>query len=117
MALLDDQLALDSFAFIDSEVFGESITYTPRVGSAVTIYAFVDRNVPVPFESNSVTQPFGKHPNIVVWIRKHATLGRSSIDTGGDKISVARRKGGTAEAFSVVQVIEQDAGMWKLQLK
>ena len=37
MGLLDDQLALDSFAFIDSEVFGESITYTPRVGSAVTM--------------------------------------------------------------------------------
>ena len=35
MGLLDDQLALDSFAFIDSEVFGESITYTPRVGSAL----------------------------------------------------------------------------------
>jgi hypothetical protein len=39
------------------------------------------------------------------------------VNTGGDRITVARRLGGTAEAFQVAVILEQDAGMWKLRLR
>jgi hypothetical protein len=117
MGLLDDQLDADAVSFVDTDVFGEAITYTPLNGAAVSINAVVMRGVPEPLESNSETRQQGKSINLVVFIRNDATYGVTSVDTGGDKITVARRKGGTAEAINVGQVIEQDAGMWKLRLR
>jgi hypothetical protein len=117
MGLLDDQLDADAEEFCNTDVFGEAITYTPLNGSAKSINAVVMRGVPEPLESNSETRQQGKSINLVVFIRNDATYGVTSVDTGGDKITVARRKGGTAEAINVGQVIEQDAGMWKLRLR
>lgn len=116
--LLDDQLEQDAIhGFLDTDVFAESVTYTPKNGVAVTRNAVVMRGVPEPLESNSQTQPFGKTPNLIVWIANDATNGVATVDTGGDTITVAKKKGGTAEAFSVAVILEQDAGMWKLRLR
>jgi hypothetical protein len=98
-------------------VFAETVTYTPLNGTAVSRRAVVVRGVPEPLESNSQTQQYGKAVNLIVWIANDATNGVASVNTGGDRITVARRLGGTAEAFQVAVILEQDAGMWKLRLR
>ena len=108
MGLMDDVLAADSEAFVDVDgSFGESVTYTPRGGSARTISVVVDRNPEV-------------EAVIVIEARNHATLGISPTETGfiGGTVSVPMRVGETAVDFDVEQPnpIEQDAGIVRIAL-
>ena len=112
MGFLDDAMADDAAALVDSDVFGESVTYTPLGSSAVTINAVIDRSPPVLRDGSGKL----RRPKMTAWIRNHATAGRTSINTGGDTITVAYRKGGTAEAFLVKGPLEQDAAGWLLEL-
>ena len=102
MSLLNEQLAYDSASFIDTDAFGEAITYKPNGAANVALNAVVHR--------------LGEENLLHIRIANHATLGRTSIDTGGDRINVAARYGGTAADHIVSAVLEQDAGTWLLQV-
>ena len=108
--MLDDILSDDAaLAFCDTDSFGESVVFTPRsTGTARTIKALVTRHPPEAVGRNGV-----KLPRMEVSVRNHATLGilLTSLNTGGDVLSVAYRKGGTAEEFLVQQPHSQDSGM------
>lgn len=117
MGIFDDIMAFDAAAFVDSDALGETVTYTPRNGTAVEIKATILRNEPEPLESNAQTLRYGKSINIEAFIRNHATLGRTSIDTGGDTITTSARYGGETKTYHVASVLDQDAGMWRLRLR
>lgn len=113
MGLLDTVMAADMAGVLDTDEFGESITYTPTSGSAVAITAIVDRAPP------EAVNEFGEILAGVmrVQIANVATTGVTSVDTGGDTITVAYRKGGTAAAYRVVKVIAQDSASWLLLVR
>lgn len=114
MGILNDIISdLDAYAFTDPDAFGEEVTFTPRNGVARTINADVQRDPPVEI---SVPGGQARRPKMIVTLRNHATLGASSIDSGGDTITVAYRLGGTAQAFAVGAPMAQDAGCWKVPL-
>jgi hypothetical protein len=112
MGFLDDCLTDDAAAFVDSDVFGESVVYTPRCSPGVTINAVIIRDPPAARDG----APGARRPKMLAFIRNHTTLGRTAIDTGGDTITVAYRKGGDARAYQVTGPVNQDAGMWELEL-
>ena len=113
MGYLNDIISdYDAESFVDDDVFGESVTYTPVGGVAKTINANVIRAEP--FDRNGV--PGARRDGLTVFIRNHATLGVTSIDTGGDTIAVAPRYGGAAKTYQVKGPVQQDAGMWRLEL-
>lgn len=112
MGLLDDQMDIDAEAFADSDSFGESVVYTPASGSPVTINAVIVR---VPQESAAEGQ--GTTVHIEAFVRNDATYGVTTVNRGGDKISVSWKKGGTAADFKVVEILDQDAAMWRLRLR
>jgi len=113
MGLLHDQMAVDSETFTDTDAFGESVLYSPRNGTAVTIYAVVER------DSRRLESMLGEAMigAVEVWIRNDSLKGRASIDTGGDRVTLADRMNGTARSMKVAQIIDQDDGMWHLALK
>lgn len=113
MGLLDDQINIDGEAFTDTDAFGETVTYTPAGGQAVTIKAVVVRDPP---EAQDVIGNV-RTPVMDVWIRNDSTYGRTSINTGGDTITVAYRNGGTTAAYAVRHVLDQDNGMWHLRIR
>lgn len=112
MGQLNDIIAEDSAIFVDIDGFGETVTYNPLNGASVSIPAIVERDPPVTSPSPSMS----KAPRMYISIRNKATVGRTSIDTGGDTITVAYRYGGTAEAHPVRRILKQDAGMWVLEV-
>lgn len=103
---------LDAESFVDSDVFGEPVLYYPRNADPVTINAVVWRDPPEKRDG----VPTGSRPKMIVYIRNHATAGRSSIDNGGDRIKLAYRLGGEARFFAVTGPVRQDEGLWVVEL-
>jgi hypothetical protein len=95
MGLLDQVLAADSFAFTDTDTFGEAVTLTLRDGTTRSVSAFVDRGAPVEFG------PQGYKVGMQIGFRNHATLGLlpTELDGGGVlSVTVAGNYGETAVA-------------------
>ena len=109
--LLDGVLGDDAnFAFCNADEWGESVTYTPLGGVARTITAVIDRDPPA--------DPSGKvpRPRMTALIQRHATRGTTSINSGGDTLTLAYRIGGTAEAFLIGAPIKEDQGAFLVPL-
>src|SRR5688572_23603326 len=80
-------------AFCDPDIFGESVIYTKKSGTARTINAVVDRFPPQIGEGGMTA------PSFIITVTNDATSGISSseVDYGGDTITVAQRIGGVAK--------------------
>ncbi len=112
-------LASDAALFLGD--FGESIVYKPRPTQAVpspaprTITAIVDREPPAfLLEANGLAVP-----TVHIIVRNSATMGISSdeIDTGGDQVDVALRLGQAATTKRIVRIVQQDAGILRLEVR
>lgn len=118
MSIFSDQLKEDmATVFCNSDEFAETVTYKPRGGGTRAIKAVVDRNPP------AYKGPSGKivTPVLAIRVPNSATTGISSaeLDTGGDKVSVAKRIGETAEDLPVhvpQNGTTHDAGRLTLEL-
>jgi hypothetical protein len=112
MGLIDEALKSDAdLAFVDTDTFGESITYTPLNGSVRTISAVVDRNPPI-LDANQATL------HITVLVRNHATAGITAAEAKvGGTIRLSRHVGQTAESFASISIEQEDAGMLFLRLR
>lgn len=94
-----------------ANMYGETVSFTPRLGTARSILAIVHRRMPQPFPGS------GAMGNVIdVWIKNHATEGATSIDIGGAKIELPPRIGDAAEPYRISEIVEQDHGMWHIQL-
>ena len=85
--------------------FGEYATYTPAGGSARQIRAIVDRA-----ERAVSGAGHGMGPRITVQVENHAGRGiaLTEIDCGRDTVSVAVRRGETAQARALSKITNQD---------
>lgn len=96
--------------------FGESVVYVPKGGTPRTItQAIVDRNPPEAI----VGPPSGHGPQLLVTVKDDATTGisRTEINTGGDRIEVAVRKGGTAKSMQVNKLVKDTGGMLSMEVR
>src|SRR5687767_3093575 len=112
MGILDDMQDADGAYFVDLDFGGETVTYNPLGGDSVAIKAVVFRNPPQQVNGSFTAAS----PCLEIWIRNVATYGRTSINTGGDTITVAAREGGTTANHPVDSILQQGGGMWKLRL-
>lgn len=110
---LRSKLSTDAGAvFLNSDHFAESITYTPHNGLSKSIKAVIDRSPVRPVERGGKPLP----GNIVeIWIANHATDGVASVKERFDKVSLPIREGGAAVDLRITKIIEQDAGLWRLE--
>lgn len=118
MSLLDQIIANDAAALVDADLMPgvESVTYKPHGGSPATIRVNVVSRMPPDVSSES-----GRTRNwhIVIFVRNSATttIGRTSINTAGDLVTIPTTYGGTAVDLSVVEIINQSAAGWTLLLR
>lgn len=100
-----------------SRGLGEAVVYQPRTGAPRPIQATVIRNPPA---SNNLSGQ-DVAPRMTVLVSNDAATGISSteLDTGGDKILVAYRKGTTAQAYAISWNPDdgQVGGMLNLKLR
>lgn len=112
---LRSKLSTDAGAvFLNSDHFAASITYTPHNELSKTIKAVIDRSPVRSVEHGGKPLP----GNIVeIWIANHATDGVTSVKERHDKVSLPLREGGAAVELVVTKIIEQDAGLWRLEAR
>jgi hypothetical protein len=106
----------DSAIHVDSAASAEveSVTYIPAGGVETSPFNVqVFRELPDGIPGSSV----GNAPVVAIFMRRHATLGRSTINRGGDKIRISVKKNGTAELLQVTEIISEDAGGFLLRLR
>lgn len=109
---LRDSIASDASIFTNSDEFGESVVYRPKVGTARSISATVFRLLPqANDDENRSLTVFEVH------VANSSTTGiaASEINLGGDEIDLSDRVGKTPKPRSIVQITEQDEGMLVLQ--
>lgn len=99
MGILDDIIAQDAaFAFLEPDLMPgtEAVVYTPRNGTPRTVNAGVERFALE--DREGVPRPRAR-----VTLRNHATAGvlATAVNVGGDTITAAIEKGGTARAYLV----------------
>ena len=98
-----------------TDVFAEDVTYWPRAGGSRAIKAIVSRQTPEQLPGEARAHGM----TITVTVENNATSGISSseVDTGGDKIELARRIGETPIKRAINKILNQDAGMMELELR
>lgn len=99
-----------------TSMFGETVTfYPPNGGTARTITAVVDRFPPERVDAGRVYRP-----RLELSVRNDATYGIAATESYiGGEISVAVRRGGTAERIVIGRPnpSHQDAGMLYIELR
>jgi hypothetical protein len=100
--------------FLNTDEFGEPISYTPKGGTAKSIKAQVFRQgiAPASEDTGRVLQS-----QVEIIIANDATYGVTSINKGGDTVSLPERIGGSNVTFSVADILKQDDGLWHLLLQ
>lgn len=107
MGLLDDVLRSDSLAFVDSDVFGESVTLVLPTGATRSVSAVVDRNVPIELSDGAFK------PGTTATLRNDSTYGIawSELSVGGNwKMRVALKLGGATADHPIHRITSGDPG-------
>lgn len=115
--------SLPSTAHAFLSQFGETVVYRPHVGTARSIKADVNRNVPAPIDSQGQTQA----ASLVVTVRNLASsidddtrgcggISLSELLLNRDRIELSRRVGAIAEPRLISAILEQDDGMLVLKV-
>ena len=111
---LKTQLKNDTLnCLLNLDEFGELITYTPKGGTAKSIRAVVDRRRIIPAGEDSGRTLINQ---VEIVIANEATYGVSSINKGGDLVSLPERIGGALVNWVVADILRQDDGAWHLLL-
>jgi hypothetical protein len=107
-----DGLAQDAGkVFLNSSEFAEDAVYTPKGGTPLTIKAVINRRRLDPaFEDTGRTLL----NQAEIFIANDAAAGVTSINKGGDTVSFSETIGGAAISWVVVDILNQDEGMWHL---
>lgn len=112
---LKDQLAVDMVnLFLNENEFAEYIAYTPKGGEEKTIKAIVDRRRIAPAGEDTGRLLEGQ---VEIIIANNETYGVSSVNKGGDKVTLPERIGGALIDFTVIDILNQDEGMFQLLLQ
>ncbi len=92
----------------------EQITYTPRGKTPITgMWASVDRSPPK-LDSEAFSTSMSQ--TLIVNIANDPTYGVSSIDTGGDTVTLPLKLGDAPKTVKVRWPELHDAGIWMLRV-
>lgn len=117
MSFFDQVLASDAAFFVDSDLMGgERVTYVPASGPRKVISAIVNRQPKATIAEMSAGRPVVQM-TIVVANNIRTGISVHQLDTGKDRIEVARRKGGEVESRAIASIRSQDAGMLTLEIR
>lgn len=94
--------------------FTETVTYTPSAGAPKSIEVIVNRKRLDPADEDSGRVLLNQ---IDIYIANDSAYGVTSINKGFDKVSLPAAIGGTAIDWVVVDIMDQDEGIWKLLLQ
>lgn len=114
MSTFDDILVATAGTFTGT--FGETVVYRPQAGGTRTIAAIVERE-PAAIQK---AVPGAQNIRLLLTVANDATRGiaTSEFRPQTDRVSVAYRRGGTAEEFQIVgEPVWQDAGMVQYLLR
>ncbi len=118
MSEFDDELIATGPEFLT--VFGEAVKYLPHPpppppDNERDIVMIIQRGSPDDLDG----APHGHAPLLTGWCLNNNVTGiaMSEIDTGGDQVKVAVRTGKTAQDLRITRVLQEDAGMLKLELR
>ena len=105
-----DVVKADAVAvFANPDEFGESLSYTPDGGPAATVRCVVDRK---PAERHA-SRDF-KSSDLVLSVPNDATDGVTTVAPGKDTVAVAPILGGSTKTYRVIEILNQDPGMWEI---
>jgi hypothetical protein len=110
-----DQLAIDARqVFLNTDEHAEMIAYTPYGGTSKDIKAVVSRRGIEPGGEDS-----GRvlRNQVEILIANDADEGVIAVNKGGDVVALQEREGGVMKNWRVLDIINQDAGMWHLLLQ
>ena len=101
-----------SNTFLNTDEFGESITYVTKAGVEKSISAVVSRGRLDPDEE---TAGRSLSDEIEIRIANDSTAGVTSVDAGFDKVKVPEYLGEAADTWRIVEILSHDASMWHLK--
>lgn len=116
MGILDDIMADDASAFLNTDEFGETAIYHNQTTGARSITVAVDRSPPMPIQEAQTSMA----PYFHVSVANNATRGisRQELNMGLDTIELKANKGDAQYTTYKIKIIEkQDAGMLLLQVR
>lgn len=121
MTLTNANMIADAKRMIDA-FDPETLVYRPGTGAARNVKALVDREPPA--GTPEVGQAISKAIRIAVVNQAtdagddtYGGISATEIDTGRDRIDVARRVGQTAVSRPFGAMVEQDGGMLNLEVR
>lgn len=97
------------------EQFGEAVVYRPKNGPARTIQAIVNRDPPV--QAQEFTTATADQFVVEVLADEINGIGIREINTGGDQVDIAKRKGLTPVTMSVQKLLSQDGGVVQIEVR
>jgi len=98
---------------LNSDEMAEAILYTPKGGTAKSIKAIIDRRRIIPAGEDSGRTLINQ---VEIVIANDSTYGVSSVNKGGDTVSLPERIGGVNVTWTVSDIVKQDEGSWQLLL-
>jgi hypothetical protein len=109
----DVMLKTDGCEMVSLPLLGESITYYPGgvIGNAKTINAIVERLEP---DLHDYGTADSATTSVEFWVCTDDTKGVSTPSPGQDLADVIIREGDSASRVRIVELIEDDPGLWKL---
>ena len=101
--------AADSFFLLPG---AETVLYKPKTGSPRSIRAVVSRNQAEPIAGVDG----GSAPRFEVLVKNDGTNGIASdeLDTGGDRIDMAKRVADIPKTLRLVELLSQNAGLCRI---
>ncbi len=99
--------------FLSEDEFAESITYTPKGGSPKILSAIVNRKRLIP-DSETTGRILTNQIEII--IANDSAYGVTSINKGGDQVSLPERIGELAINWIVADILDHDEGAFHLLL-
>lgn len=100
--------------FLNSDEYAEWITYTPKGGAAKRIKAQIFRKQISPASEDAGRTLLNQ---VEIIIANNAAYGVTSINKGGDTVSLPERIGGENITWRVANILDQDEGLWHLLLQ
>lgn len=109
-----NQLSSDAVnVFLNNDESAEEITYIPKSGSSKPMKAIATRHGTSPGrETDRILQN-----QMEIEIANDEVYGVTSVNQGGDKVSIPEHVGGSAVEWSVADILASDDGMWHLLLQ
>ena len=94
--------------------FAETVTYTPFGGAPVQYQALIFREVPAAFPG--LTGAAGYKHEIYLANDPSGVAGPAKINKGKDTVAISNVTGigSTPHTFTVLVILQNDAGMWQL---